>query len=71
MGLTFELWRRQARLLKAIELLAGGTSVKEVAFEIGYEGSSTFVEMFRKTMGATPRAWATRLAALQTKLIHQ
>jgi len=70
-GLTFELWRRQARLLKAIELLAGGTSVKEVAFEIGYEGSSTFVEMFRKTMGATPRAWATRLAALQTKLIHQ
>jgi AraC-like DNA-binding protein/mannose-6-phosphate isomerase-like protein (cupin superfamily) len=60
-GLTFELWRRQARLLKAIELLAGGTSVKEVAFEIGYEGSSTFVEMFRKTMGTTPGAWAARL----------
>jgi AraC-like DNA-binding protein len=67
-GLTFELWRRQARLLKAIELLAGGASVKEVSFEVGYEGASTFVEMFRKTMGTTPGAWAS---ALQAKMIHQ
>lgn len=67
-GVTFELWRRQARLLKAIELLAAGRSVKEVAFEIGYEGSSTFVEMFRQTMGTTPRAWAS---GLQAKMIHQ
>jgi AraC-like DNA-binding protein/quercetin dioxygenase-like cupin family protein len=65
-GLTFELWRRQARLLKAIELLVGGASVKEVSFEVGYEGPSTFVEMFRKTMGTTPGAWkaASRTPAL-------
>lgn len=66
-GLTFELWRRQARLLKAIELLAGGASVKEVSFEVGYESASTFVEMFRKTMGTTPRAWATML---ESKMVH-
>ncbi len=70
-GVTFELWRRQARLLKAIELLAGGASVKEVAFEIGYEGPSTFVEMFRQTMGATPKAWVSALAGLQAKMVHQ
>lgn len=62
-GVTFELWRRQARLLKAIELLAGGKSVKEVSFDVGYEGPSTFVEMFRKTMGTTPGAWAASLLA--------
>lgn len=70
-GLTFELWRRQARLMKAIELLAGGASVKGVTFEVGYQRASAFVEMFRKTMGATPKAWATRLRQLEAKTIHQ
>ncbi len=57
-GLNFESWRRQFRLMKAIELLAVGCSVKEVAFEIGYRRPSAFVEVFRRTLGATPKAWA-------------
>ena len=61
-GLSFESWRRQFRLMKAIELLAGGCAVKEVAFEIGYRQPSAFVEMFRSTLGATPKAWASTLA---------
>src|SRR4029077_3775703 len=32
MGLSVEAWRRQFRMMKAIELLAGGGLVKEVAF---------------------------------------
>jgi AraC-like DNA-binding protein len=60
-GLTFESWRRQVRLMKAIELLVGGCSVKEVAFEVGYSHPSTFVELFRETMGTTPKAWASAL----------
>jgi len=60
-GLTFESWRRQFRLMKAIELLAGGCPVKEVAFEIGYRQPSAFVEVFRRTLGATPKAWASSL----------
>ena len=35
-GVSFESWRRQVRLMKAIELLVGGCPVKEVAFEVGY-----------------------------------
>jgi transcriptional regulator GlxA family with amidase domain len=35
-GLSFEAWRRQFRLMKAIGLLVEGRTVKEVAFEIGY-----------------------------------
>jgi methylphosphotriester-DNA--protein-cysteine methyltransferase len=46
-GHDFATWRRQARLMKAVELLAGGSSVKQVAFATGYRQPSAFVEMFR------------------------
>jgi len=60
-GSDFATWRRQARLIRAVELLAGGSSVKQAAFETGYRQPSAFVEMFRRTLGATPRAWAAQL----------
>ena len=59
-GMDFESWRRQVRLMKSIELLVEGRSVKEVAFEVGYRQPSAFVQMFRKTMGTTPKAWVTQ-----------
>jgi AraC-like DNA-binding protein len=61
-GVSFESWRRQVRLMKAIELLVGGCPVKEVAFEVGYRQPSAFVEMFRRTLGTTPKAWTSALA---------
>ena len=39
-GTTFREWRRQIRMLKAVERLAVGLSVTEVAFEVGYETTS-------------------------------
>ncbi|MEO8501077.1 MAG: helix-turn-helix transcriptional regulator [Vicinamibacteria bacterium] len=62
-GTSFETWRRQVRLMRGIELLVGGCSVKEVAYAVGYQQSSAFVEMFRRTLGTTPKAWASALAA--------
>jgi AraC-like DNA-binding protein len=66
-GADFATWRRQARLMKAVELLAGGSSVKQAAFETGYRQPSAFVEMFRRTFGATPRAWAAALEGRPSK----
>jgi len=60
-GLDFESWRRQVRLMKAVGLLASGRAIKEVAFAVGYRQSSTFVELFRRTFGATPKAWISML----------
>jgi len=60
-GLSFESWRKQTRLMKAIELLVAGRQIKEVAFEVGYRQPSAFVEMFRQTLGMTPKAWTTQL----------
>jgi AraC-like DNA-binding protein len=60
-GLSFEAWRRQFRLMKAIELLVAGGAVKEVAFQTGYRQPSAFVQMFRRTLGSTPKAWISSL----------
>jgi AraC-like DNA-binding protein len=48
--------------MKAVELLAGGSSVKQAAFATGYRQPSAFVEMFRRTFAATHKAWAAALA---------
>ncbi len=63
-GTSFESWRRQVRLKEAVQLLVSGCSIKEIACAIGYSQSSPFVEMFRRTFGATPKAWTSALEAL-------
>jgi AraC-like DNA-binding protein len=60
-GADFECWRRQVRLMKAVELLAAGRSVKEVAFAVGYQHPSAFVALFRSTFATTPKAWISAL----------
>ena len=53
-GLTFRAWRRQLRLLAALELLAEGRPVTMVAFELGYASPSAFIAAFRLALGVTP-----------------
>jgi AraC-like DNA-binding protein len=53
-GLSFRAWRRQAKLMKAVEWLSLGTAVSVVADRLGYEGPSAFVASFRKAFGVTP-----------------
>jgi AraC-like DNA-binding protein len=60
-GSNFACWRRQVRLMKAVELLVAGHSVKEAAFSVGYQQSSAFVALFRTTFGTTPKAWISAL----------
>jgi AraC-like DNA-binding protein len=47
-------WRQQLRLLYALELLAAGGPVGDVAFAIGYENPSSFIAVFRRAFGKTP-----------------
>jgi AraC-like DNA-binding protein len=64
-GTSFETWRRQARLMKAIELLVTGYSVKETAYQVGYRQTGAFVTMFRDTFGKTPKAWSSSLTNIR------
>ena len=52
--LSFALWRRQLRLLVALEALAHGQSVTAAALDAGYQDTSAFIAMFRKVLGMTP-----------------
>lgn len=53
-GLTFAQWRQQARLLAALERLARGARIIDVAVECGYANQSAFTAMFRKHFGMPP-----------------
>lgn len=53
-GMTLGEWRQRQRMGRAIELLAGGSAVKDVALEAGYEAPSAFVAAFKKRVGFTP-----------------
>lgn len=53
-GMTFGQWRQQARLLRALELLATGERVIDVALALGYDSPSAFASMFRRQFGQTP-----------------
>ena len=53
-GLTFSSWRQRALLLRSLEMLAAGNSVTTVAFDLGYETVSAFIELFRAHFGTTP-----------------
>ena len=53
-GLTLRAWRQQAKLLKALELLADERPVNTVADELGYETPSAFIAVFRNAFGVSP-----------------
>jgi len=56
-GMTFGEWRRQARLVKALERLAAGERVIDVALESGYSSPSAFTAMFKRQFGISPNAF--------------
>jgi AraC-like DNA-binding protein len=50
-------WLRRQRLLHALRRLAAGEGVNTVALELGYNGASAFIAMFRRELGQTPRQY--------------
>jgi AraC-like DNA-binding protein len=56
-GMTFGQWRQQARLLFALERLARGERIIDVALDSGYASQSAFSAMFRKHFGMPPGAF--------------
>ncbi len=59
-GMGFAGWRRQVRLAEAAERIAAGQPIGRVAYDLGYESSSAFTAMFRRTLGAAPSEWLRR-----------
>lgn len=57
-GLTFGAWRKRLLLQEAVKRLGSGEQVTAVAYDLGYQSLSAFIEMFRKELGASPRQYA-------------
>jgi len=62
-GLTFGQWRTRLRLQEALYHLAEGSSVTDVAYTLGYDSAGSFVSMFRKALGVTPRRYFRKAGA--------
>jgi AraC-like DNA-binding protein len=61
-GLSWEGYRKQVRLLRAIELLSEtDLSIDQVATRCGYDGASGFARIFRSTMNQAPRAYRNQI----------
>ena len=56
-GLTFGQWRKRLLLQEAIDRLDKGDSVTRVAYDLGYQSLSAFIEMFRQALGMSPKQY--------------
>ena len=57
-GMSYQQWRQQWRLLRAVERLALNVSLGEIADELGFASDSAFIAFFRGMTGLTPGAWS-------------
>ena len=62
-GLTFEQWRLQNRLIAAVEFLAAGYDVSQVAARVGFASRNGFTRAFKQQYGPTPHDFKRRLSA--------
>jgi AraC-like DNA-binding protein len=53
-GMPFSEWKRRVVARRAVELLASGESVANVAAVLGYESVSAFIAMFKRLHGMPP-----------------
>jgi AraC-like DNA-binding protein len=58
-GMSFFRWRQQLHIGLALQRLAEGASVANIAIDLGYESTSAFIAMFRKITGTTPARYFT------------
>ena len=61
-GMSFVQWRQQLHVGMALQRLASGQSVTNVAFDLGYESPSAFIAMFRRMLGTSPARYFSESA---------
>ncbi|KGC20314.1 helix-turn-helix domain protein [Burkholderia gladioli] len=65
-GMSYRNWLQQAHLLLALEWLADGQKVIDVAAGLGYNSQSAFTVMFRRNLGTTPAAFFSNAVSRAT-----
>lgn len=65
-SLSFVDWRQQACILVALPRLVGGEAVTTVALDLGYDNPAAFTAMFKRILGASPRAYLGSSASVKS-----
>lgn len=60
-GFNFTAWRQRARLMRSLEMLATGTPVATIAYDLGYSSPSAFISLFKRSFGQTPANYRNQL----------
>lgn len=60
-GMSFVDWRHRAHVTLALQWMADGRNIKSIAFDLGYKSASSFITMFKKTLGQSPARYLTQL----------
>jgi len=53
-GMSFGVWRHQLHVGLGMQKLASGSSVTNVALDLGYQNVGAFISMFKRMMGVSP-----------------
>ncbi|NUY55773.1 AraC family transcriptional regulator [Salinivibrio sp. MA351] len=56
-GMSYQQWRQQWRIIKAIELLAAGKKQGDIAHRLHFASDSAFITFFRTMLGESPRTY--------------
>ncbi|MBU2704971.1 helix-turn-helix transcriptional regulator [Zooshikella marina] len=56
-GLSYQQWRQQWRLIRALELLAEGNLLSDVANRLEFSSDSSFSTFFSNMVGCSPRTY--------------
>ncbi len=56
-GMTIKAWRQRARIVRAMEKLAQGKAIANVANDTGFSSTAAFSCAFRQVTGTTPSAF--------------
>jgi AraC-like DNA-binding protein len=59
-GLPLARWQHQVKMMRAVQLLEEQQSVTHVAFELGFESVSGFIQSFRNSFGESPGKYRTQ-----------
>jgi AraC-like DNA-binding protein len=62
-GMSFVRWRQQLHVGLALQRLAAGELVTNIAVDLGYESTSAFIAMFRRMLGTTPARYFDDIAS--------
>lgn len=60
LGLSLSRWRNQVKMVHAVELLANGKTITQIAHELGFESMSAFIFTFRRHFGISPGQYRSK-----------